>query len=269
MRTRVIDIVVLLALFGVLGFIASSSLGTPQSNHSTYDTGRNGYRALFGVLAREGIPVMRLETPLGTRSSSVRVLALTAPGYDKSDLRRLQNFMRNGGTVLEFLKIPGLGPSPHLHRFDGAQFGNLALREHPKRALDVYNAAAGKGLVAFDERPYGYDRTQSLWSVLPAPVHIAFFLALLAVILALVDANVRFAPAITREPPADRDSSDYLRSMALLLRRARAGRTAVERFARAYPKSPELAQLAAVTRPSDALVVRAATIYAALRKDHA
>jgi hypothetical protein len=268
-RTRAIDIVVLLALFGVLLVVASSSLGTPPSNRSTYDTGRSGYRALFGVLQREAIPVTRLETALGTRDPNVRVLALTAPGYDGSDVRRLQNFMRNGGTVLEFLKIPGLGPSRQLHRFDGARFGNAALRDHPERALTVYNAVAGKGLVAFDERPYGYDRTQSLWSVLPTPVHVAFFLAILAVVLALVDANVRFAPAIVREPPADRDSSDYLRSMASLLRRARAGRSAVERFARAYPKSSELAQLAAVTRPSDALVLRAATIYAALRKDHA
>ncbi len=269
MRTRALEIVVLLALLGVLVLLASSSLGSPPSNHSSYDTGRNGYRALYDVLAREAIPVTRLEVPLGELDPHVRVLVLTAPGYDRSDVRRLQSFMRGGGTVLAFAKIPGLSPSPHLQSFDGRDFGNLALRNDPQRALAVYDAVAGKGLVAFDERPYGYDRTQSLWSVLPAPVHVAFFLSIVAVVLALVDANVRFAPAIPREPPADRDSSAYLRSMASLLRRARAGRSAIERFARAYPRSTELAQLAAVTRPSDALVLRAATIYAALRKEHA
>ena len=269
MRTRALEIVALLALLGVLVLLASSSQGSPPSNQSSYDTGRNGYRALFDVLAREAIPVTRLEAPLGELDPRVRVLVLTAQGYDSSDLRRLQSFMSGGGTVLAFVKIPGLNASSHLRTFDGEKFGNLALRNNPARALAVYDAVAGKGLVAFDERPYGYDRTQSLWSVLPAPVHVAFFLAVLAVALALVDANVRFAPAIVREPPADRDSSAYLRSMASLLRRARAGHSAIERFARAYPKSADLAQLAAVTRPSDALVLRAATIYAALRKEHA
>ena len=138
-----------------------------------------------------------------------------------------------------------------------------------RRRSTIYEALAGKGLVAFDERPYGYDRTRSLWSVLPAPVHVAFWVAVLAVLLALIDANVRFAPAIARDPPADRDSSDYLRSMAALLRRGHAGRSSIERFARAYPNSPDLAELAAITRPSNAQVLRAAAFYAALRKDHA
>jgi Domain of unknown function (DUF4350) len=269
MRTRVLEIVVLLALLGVLLLLGASSLGSAPSNHSSYDTGRNGYRALFDVLAREAIPVTRLEAPLGQLDPRVRVLALTAPGYDSSDVHRLQLFLRNGGTVLAFVKVPGLSASPRLRTFKSENFSNLALRNNPKRVLAVYDAVAGKGLVAFDERPYGYDRTQSLWSVLPPPVHVAFFLSILAVVLALVDANVRFAPAIPRDPPSDRDSSAYLRSMASLLRRASAGRSAIERFARAYPKSADLAQLAALPRPSDALVLRAATIYAALRKEHA
>ena len=269
MRSRIAEVIVLLALFGVLLFVAASSAGTPPSVHSTYDTGRNGYRALFDVLAREAIPVRRLEAPLGLLDPRVRVLILTAPSYDRSDLQRLQAFMRGGGSILDFVRIPGLSPSPHLHRFNGSQFGNLALRQHPQRVVAVYDAVVGRGIVAFDERPYGYDRTKSLWSVMPQPVRVACFLAIAAVVLALVDANVRFAPAIPRDPPADRDSSAYLRSMASLLRRARAGRSAIERFARAYPGSPELAQLAAIARPSDALVLRAATIYAALRKDHA
>jgi hypothetical protein len=269
MTRRIVESVVLVALLGLLVLLAAGSSSAPPSIPSSYDTGRNGYRALYDVLQREGIPVTRLEVPLGVRSPLVRVLAVTAPNYDRSDVQRLEKFLRDGGTVIAFVHVPGLTPSPRLLQFKVADYTNLALSRQPQRAQAVYDAVAGKGLVAFDERAYGYDRTQSLWSVLPPAVHIAIWLAALAVALALIDANVRFAPPIAREPPADRDSSDYLRSMASLLRRAHAGRAAIERFARAYPKSDELEQLAAVTRPNDAQVQRAAAIFATLRKDHA
>ena len=265
-RTRVVELVALAVLLGVLVLLASSSVSAPASTHSTYDTGPRGYRALYDVLAREGVPVTRLELPLGERSPNIRVLALTASGYDAADVRRLQLFMQHGGTVLAFVKIGGLRPT---RSFLGKNYTNLALQNHPKSARDVYDAVAGRGLVAFDERPYGYDRTRSLWSVLPAPVHAAVWLALVAVVLALIESNVRFAPPILREPPADRDSSYYVRSMAAMLRRGRAGRPTIERFARAYPKSRELIELAAITRPNDAQVLRAATLFAVLRKEHA
>jgi hypothetical protein len=265
-RTRIIEIAALVALLGLLVLLAGSSLESPVSNHSSYDTGPNGYRALFGVLARENVPVVRLELPLAQRDPNIRVLAITTSRYDRGDLRRLQSFMDRGGIVVAFARIAGFHAT---HSFNGRAYTNLALQKNPKVALDVYDAVAGKGLMAFDERPYGYDRTRSLWSVLPAAVHAAVWVALLAVVLALIDANVRFAPPIVREAPADRDSSDYLRSMATLLRRGRAGRATIERFARAYPKSRELAELAGVARPNDAQVLRAATLYAGLRKEHA
>jgi hypothetical protein len=265
-RTRILEIVALAALLAVLVLLASSSVAPPQSVHSTYDTGPNGYRALYDVLAREGIPVLRLELPLGQRSANIRVIALTIDAYDRMDVRRLQAFIHDGGRVLTFASIYGLHPTKS---FNGTHYTNLALQKHPRAATDVYDAVVGRGPVAFDERPYGYDRTRSLWSVLPAPVHAAVWIAVLAAVLALIGANVPFAPPILREPPADRDSSDYLRSMAALLRRGRAGRPAIERFARAYPASQELAELAAITRPSDAQVLRAALLYATLRKEHA
>ncbi|HTV91940.1 MAG TPA: DUF4350 domain-containing protein [Verrucomicrobiae bacterium] len=267
MSRRIVETAVLVALLGVLVLLATGSMGEMPSVPSSYDTGPNGYRALYDVLAREGIPVTRLEAPLGLMDRNVRVLALTASAYDRSDVRRLQSFLSGGGTVLAFGHIRGLTKSPRLHSFSVANYSNLALSKHPQRASEIYATVAGKGVVAFDERAYGYDRTRSLWSVLPPAVHVAVALAALALLLALIDANVRFAPPIVREPPADRDSSDYLRSMASLLRRAHAGRAAIERFARVYPKSAELEQLAAATRPSDALVLRAATIFAKLRKD--
>jgi hypothetical protein len=269
MTRRIVESVALVALLGLLVLLAAGSSSAPPSVPSSYDTGRNGYRVLFDVLQREGIAVTRLEVPLGLRSPLVRVLAVTAADYDRADVQRLTNFLHGGGTILAFVHVPGLTHSPRLLQFKLADYTNLALSKQPQRAQAIYDAVAGKGLVAFDERAFGYDRTQSLWSVLPPVVHVAIWLAALAVVLALIDANVRFAPPIVREPPVDRDSSDYLRSMASLLRRARAGRVAIERFARTYPKSDELAQLAAITRPNNALVQRAAAIFATLRKDHA
>jgi hypothetical protein len=266
---RIVESAVLVALLGLLVLLATGSLRETPSTHSSYDTGPNGYRAIFDVLQREGIPVTRLEEPLGLMDSNVRVLVLSAPYLDRSDARRLQRFLRGGGQVLAFGRIYGLPSSAHVHSFDVAKYTNFALSKHPERAGEIYAAVAGHGVVAFDERAYGYDRTRSLWSVLPLSVHVAVWLAVLAGVLALIDANVRFAPPIVREPPADRDSSDYLHSMAALLRRAHAGRAAIERFARVYPKSPELEQLAAVTRPNDAQVQRAAAIFVNLRKDHA
>ena len=267
MSRRLIEVTALVALLGLLVLLATGSLSETPSTHSSYDTGPNGYRALYDVLQREGIPVTRLEEPLGLMDRNVRVLVLTAAYDDRSDVRRLQNFLGDGGTVLAFRPILGMPRSRGLRSFDVANYTNLALSKHPQRAGEIYAAVAGKGLVAFDERAYGYDRTRSLWSVLPAAVRVAVALAALAVLLALIDANVRFAPAIVREPPAGRDSSDYVRSMASLLRRAHAGRAAIERFARVYPDSEELEHLAAVTRPSDALVQRAAAIFANLRKE--
>jgi len=269
MSRRIVESAVLVALLGLMVAIAYGSLSEAPSTHSSYDTGPNGYRALFGVLRREGIPVTRLEEPLGLMDRNVRVLALTSPYVDGSDARSLQMFLRGGGTVLAFGRTFGLPHSPRVRSFNVAHYTNLALEKHPQRASAIYAAVAGKGMVAFDERAYGYDRTRSLWSVLPPAVHAAVALAALTILLALIDANVRFAPPIVREPPADRDSSDYLRSMAALLRRAHAGRAAIERFTRVYPKSAELEQLAALARPNDALVQRAAEIFAALRKDHA
>jgi hypothetical protein len=171
--------------------------------------------------------------------------------------------------VIAFGDIPGLKASEHARFFDVASYTNVALRDHPERALDIYRVVAGRGLVAFDERLQGYDKTQSLWSVLPPAVHVAVLLACIAVVLALIDANVRFAPAIPRDPPSDRDSSDYVRSMAALLRRANAGQAAIVRFAHAFPKSVELRELAAVPRPSGALVLQAAKLYITLRKERA
>ena len=279
MKGRGLEIALLVAVVAVLVAIALASAGRPPSTYSTFDTGPSGYRVLFDVLERERIPVARLEAPLAQLPAGTGVLVATPPlpalgtalpiAYGVADRKRIETFMRHGGTVLAFGTIGGLRKSPRLRTLAVADDTNAALAKHPRNALAVYDAVAGRGTVVFDERLHGYDRTRSLWSVLPAPVRASCWLAALAIVLLLVDANVRFAPPILQEPPADRDSSDYLLSMARLLRRARAGSAAIARFAQRYPDNTELAALAARRHPTDAQVVRAATIYGNVRKDHA
>ncbi len=281
MRIRVVESLVLAMVVALVVALAIASASAPPSTYSSFDTGPNGYRAIYDVLQSENVPVTRLEAPLGLLDPRVRVLVATAQvipsalpiqpfiAYDPTDVKRLTQFTQRGGTVVAFGTINGLKKSGRVEYFDVTKYTNLALSKNPERALDVYRAVAGKGLVAFDEHLQGYDTTKSLWSVLPPAVHAAVVLALVAVVLALIDANVRFAPPIAHDPPQDRDSSDYVASMASLLRRANAATAALERFARAFPSSKELRELAAMPHPSGELVLRAATIYINLRKERA
>jgi hypothetical protein len=84
-----------------------------------------------------------------------------------------------------------------------------------------YDVLAGHGPIAFDEYVHGYDENLSFWDALPAPVHVAFFIVLAIVALALVGANVPFVPAVPLDPPDERDSSGYIDAMAALMRHAR------------------------------------------------
>lgn len=136
------------------------------------------------------------------------------------------------------------------------------------------------GTVYFDEYLHGYDAGKTFWSALPEPVHVAVYVLAIAIAAFLIEANVRIAPPIPLDAPDERDSSAYLASMARLLRRARAARAAVRRFAddaarltrmRERPQlhdwTEELRRLAALERPSDADVRRAAVLHALIRKD--
>jgi hypothetical protein len=268
-------LVLLLAVIVAISLVSTSS---PPSTFSSFDAGRNGYLALYDVLARTGVPVSRLEAPLGELPKITRVLVVTAVTppifgtqfpmrFAPGDLKRVRAFLARGGTLLVFGRIADLSTTKGVRIFPVADYTNEALNRHPANAVAVYDAVAGRGAVAFDEQIHGYDRTRSLWSVLPAPVRAACWIALAALVLWLVDANVRFTPAVSVEPPADRDSSDYVISMARLLRRARAGAAAIARFAAAYPRDAELAALAAQADPNPAAVRAAAARYTTLRKE--
>lgn len=159
-------------------------------------------------------------------------------------------------------------------------FGNAYLRNADNAAF-AYDVVAGHGPAAFDEYVHGYDDDLTLWQALPQPVRAAFWIVCGIVALALVGANVPFAPPIPAEPPDERDSSAYVDAMAVLLRRARAARTVIAAFAadaarrtrgRAVARTmqeaqSELARLRDLPKPSEAALLRAAALDFQLRKE--
>jgi hypothetical protein len=264
-------------LLAILCAIALSGASSAPSTYSSHDSGRNGYMALYGALDRVHVPLGRLEAPLAELPPDARVFVVTAPAppvfgtavpivFSSNDLKRLRGFLARGGTIIAFGTIRDLSKAKRLHVFNVDDYTNSALDKTPSRALALYDELAGRGPVVFDEYVHGYDRTRSLWAVLPQPVRVACWIALAALVLWLIDANLRFAPVIPVEPPADRDSSDYVRSMAHLLRRARAGRATIARFAAAFPNDAQLAELARAQTPTDFAVLAAAVRFSNLSK---
>ena len=356
-----------LALGLGLGLIIALAISSQQSAraaysfYSTYDTGPNGYRALFGLLRQEGATVERLQRPLGLRDPRIRTLVLSSnradqiagvsrSSFDSGDVRRLQAFVRGGGrlvlldgptnplyaafkivpkpatnvsvlaphllpiapvsatagvrgidvrgaSLVPFTSVVGaiplLGTSDGIAAFErryGAgdvvaiaapsALSNQYLA-HASNARFAFNILAGHAPIAFDERLHGYAVNSSFWEALPVSVHGAIWIVVAMLVLWLVDANVRSAPALTMERLDERHSSSYVAAMAALLRRARGARVGIAGFyaeakrrAESRRDRPgvalaleELARLEAMPRASDAMLLHAAQIAARLRKD--
>ncbi|MEO6835190.1 MAG: DUF4350 domain-containing protein [Candidatus Tumulicola sp.] len=358
MRARRVEITLLAGGLTLLALLAygrqqAQQGGTP-SIYSTYDVGPNGYRALYEVLRRSGVPVRRFDRVLPLLDADVRTLIISAyagdpsaKGLDANDAAGLRRFVAGGGRLVvldtDFAGphdfTPGVGTSIPAHARDAivlaknrytsgviavrapidavfpfvqrrgmlpllandrgiaatsyhmgkgevvaitvpALFGNAHLREGDNLAF-AYDVVAGHGQAAFDEYVHGYDDDLGFWQALPAPVRAAFWIVCAIVGLALIGANVPFAPPVPVDPPDERDSSAYVGAMAALMRRARAARAATAIFAadagrRARGRenveglrdsAAELEELAAIARPSDAVLVRAAILDFHLRKD--
>src|SRR5580692_7474227 len=78
----------------------------PHSTYSTNDTGPNGYRALYGVLASSGVDVSRFARVTGVLDQSVGTLVLAtyaidpAPNpMDEHDTAELKRFVERGGRL--------------------------------------------------------------------------------------------------------------------------------------------------------------------------
>src|SRR5581483_1293239 len=110
----------------LLSFSGAGEKNVPPSVYSTYDTGPNGYRALYQVLRDAGAPVARFERALGALDSLVRTIVITgyeedpsAKPLDERDAEFLKQFVENGGRLVavdaEFAGkedvAPGVGTS--------------------------------------------------------------------------------------------------------------------------------------------------------------
>lgn len=288
----------------------------PVSVYSTYDTGPNGYRALYEVLRSAGVPMHRVETPLGALDPYVRTLVVTgyeadpsAKPLDDHDATMLHSYVERGGRLVAIDSIfsgkdditPGIGVTklgesgvarvlarnlytngvgvvhgsvesvlpfaqargtPLLANQHGlvavaypfgrgeviaitapALFSNVELRDSNNLRF-IYNILANHGETAFDEYVHGYDEHRGFWAALPAPVHAAFWIVVAVALLALIGANIPFAPPYLPATADERDSSAYIVALAELMRRSR-------------------------ERPSDDTVVWSAGVEFQHRKEHA
>ncbi|MBV8490884.1 MAG: DUF4350 domain-containing protein [Candidatus Eremiobacteraeota bacterium] len=374
MRARPLEIGILVVAALAIGFLAYANQAgrsaRPASVPSTFDTGRNGYRALYEVLRQSGVPVRRLGRVAARLDPSVRTLVMAidedaldsgtplSGGPDEgADLTGvLQRFVRGGGRLIEIDTqfagasdvAPNVGTSkaapkgttaaialasfPETRGVDAVEgpidaifpfassvgvpllanrsgvvatrspygkgdviavtapalFSNAYLAR-AQNATFAYDLVAGRGPVAFDDYLYGYEEDfceerffgfGCLYRAMPHPVQVAAWIVLGALALALIGANVPFAPPVPLEPPDERDTSAYVASMGALMRRARAGKAAIAAFAgdarrRARSRTnqrfagalAELDRLAEPAHPSEAAVLRAAHLHYELRKD--
>lgn len=161
-----------------------------------------------------------------------------------------------------------------------ALFGNAHLLDGDNLAF-AYDTVAGGGPVAFDEYVHGHDSDATFWQVLPPPVRAAVWIVALVIGLALIGANVPFAPPIPPDPPPASDSGAFVDAMAALMRRARAGGALTAAFAadaarrsrgrRASAGDAEAfdeLQRLSLMPASDARLLRAAVLEYRFRKEH-
>ncbi len=260
---------------------------------STYDTGPNGYRALYEVLRAAGVPAGRFERMLGTLDPSIRTLIITGYEDDPSakplganDAQLLRRFVLNGGRLVaidtEFAGkqdvTPDVGTTLQAKGRDAIALARNAYTAGVTRAsgsIDwvfpfkesrgipllankqgivavwyrlgrgeviavsapelfsnaeqrnadnlrfAYNVIGNHGLAAFDEYVHGYDDDLTMWGALPGPVHAAVWIVVALAVIALIGANVPFAPPYLSDKNTERDSSDYIAAIAELMRRSR------------------------------------------------
>ncbi len=104
MRNRLGDSVGVAVAFAGVVLLALLSLPNAGkgSVFSSYDTGRNGYRALFALLRRERVAVTRMEYPLGLLAPSVRTLVISQSrsGIDLNEALALRRWVRGGGRMI-------------------------------------------------------------------------------------------------------------------------------------------------------------------------
>ncbi len=104
MRNRLGEAVGVVIAFAGVVLLALLSLPNAGkgSVFSSYDTGRNGYRALYALLHRERVAVSRMEYPLGLLTPGVRTLVISQSrsGIDRNEVLALRQWVRGGGRMI-------------------------------------------------------------------------------------------------------------------------------------------------------------------------
>ncbi len=347
-RTEIAILIVALLLFTVLSALRAAAPRAHSSFPSTYDTGANGYAALYEFLQREGVDAQRYELPMGELPAGATIVFAGDYTIDSvlsaKESAALDTWVRRGGKLIvlgsmfpftrDSLGLPktrsavskvartGCGfrgarrvvggdfasvlqtvcDSKHsvllmarggavavsLKRGRGtivefvtpSLFGNAQLAAHDNAAF-AYDLFAAARAPLFDERVYGYAAGRTFWEVMPRPVIAAVIVALIALLLAIVAANVRLAPARALERDDQRNSLAYIESLARMLQRGGAAHDVITRLARAAAgfRSPpgdergraafdELRRLGERRDAGPREVLLAGTIFAQLRKDY-
>ncbi len=357
-RSRSAELAILIVavlLVAVLALLRSSQSAAMPSEPSTFDTGANGYAALYSLLQQERVPAERYEFPAAQIDGRGTLViagdgALAAAASSPEVPGALDRWTRNGSMLVildgsvsrasrsAFGLLPlsrarssatartgcafaasqrgltiagtfgGAGTAACDSRraavfANGADayaiayrrgrgtivfvdtpsvFDNLHLSQR-SNARAAYAVLAGHGPVLFDERVHGYAAGRSFWEVLPVAMRVAILLAIAAAVLAIVGANLPFAPPYRVPSQEERDSAAYIASVARMLERGGAANEAVARIAarcervlapraggdeRARMLLRELRTLESTPRPGTNDVLHAGRIFARVRKDY-
>lgn len=159
--------------------------------------------------------------------------------------------------------------------FDNA---HLARAQNARFAVAIFGAGRS---VTFDEHIFGYTSAQGFWAALPPALHAAIWVAAAALLLLVLGENLPFAPPLPAGVAAQRDSSEYLVSIARLLQRNRTAHAILAQFereagalldrhtgAREVGIGREWEELRALRNPSASQVLAAGRIFARIRKEY-
>ena len=98
----------------------------------------------------------------------------------------------------------------------------LARADRARLALALVDAAPAGATIWFDEAIHGYLVPEHWWSIVPVPFVIATIVAVLALLIAIAGAALRFGPPIVPPPRDDRTSADFIDALSTLLERGKA-----------------------------------------------
>lgn len=276
----------------VAGDNAIEVLAPQSSDHRALDAwvSAGGTLVLLGSTRPETLDLPRLADLHASLARSGCALALSSQkllvagdftdGMARRCDRKAKTVLRAAGRAVAAVYARGRGSvifvtTPSI--FDNS---HLALRDN---AAFAYALLSGIGTIAFEERIYGHATGNSFWEVLPAPMRAAIVLACVAVLLAILGANLPFAPPHEARAVGERDSSEYVASLSRMLERGGAAREVVRRLSAqvlgvtsplaagdqdAQTLADEARRLRALSHPRVEDVVAAGRLFARVHKEY-